>query len=482
MPGFVAAACPKVFSKASAVAAASSVPLLLLLLLLPQSAPAEAQGGSGGSSEDYETKYVAHVMPWFEHVDRRGMTGNHWCDPDFGNSYYESAFGRYSSADPVIIRRQLLLMKYAGLDGVWIDLQVEAWLPAIRAIVKEVVDLGMNFAIVVDNYAEPEIVDTVKDEMQDFMDLPNYYRVFGRPILPYYEHPWRWGSTKMPSWRARDGHRPYIIGTFSQHPTGELKEGFDSLFFWHTPDIGWLEAYYLSPDLSMKVGSVFHGWREGYADRKHVAPYFGYLEDTLDLARRHKPYFAQLVTWNDYTEGTMFEPAWLSNTSDPNRCADPTKSLWSDEVKTCSQINGNQVFNAGGVIPPCLQTTFEARAAKQGGGEAEGLTMCSGSGDEPCADVMDCSRPLGRIFGLPRAGCPGGPRSIYSDLAKVAQAIAGLPVENSTTRFQAIVEGWEPPHNDTVAMSAAGRTEPASLGGRHAFAAFLLAGLAASRS
>jgi len=459
-----------------------------LTFLLPLLAAVRAEGqptglrkgDEGGNLErrassdegtETETKYVAHVMPWFDRVTYRGVQGNHWCDADYGNSYYESVFGRYSSADPAVIRKQLLLMKTAGLDGVWIDLQIVEWLPSIRAIVKEATSLGMNFAVVVDNYAEPAIVDTVKDDMQRFMAMPNYYRVFGRPILPYYEHPWRWGSTKMPSWRASDGRRPFIIGTFMEHPDGKLPEGYDSLFFWHTPDIDWLDSYYKTPSLALKVGSVFHSWREAYADRKHVAPYMGYLESTLRLARQHRPYFAQLATWNDYTEGTMFEPAWLANVSSPSACADPRKSLWHDTEKTCAQIAGKAVFTAGGVIRPCTASAYEAAAAN--GNDTAVDMMCSGSGDEPCADVVDCSRPVGQLFGPPREGCPEGNRSAFAELVTLAGELAGLPAANASATFEAILHGWEPdlPAPDT-AMSAAAAAAPA--GGCFAFALAIL--------
>lgn len=198
----------------------------------------------------------------------------------------------------------------------------------------KVTALGMNFAVVVDNYAEADLVNTLKEPLRELMSMPNYYRVYGRAVLPYYEHPERQGSAQLPSWRSCDGHHLFVIGTFSAHNhTGELPPGYDSMFFWNSPDMEWLEEYYSSTSFKLKVGPVYRGWREAYRNMKQSPPYLGYLGHTLKLVRRHRPHFAQLVTWNDYGEGTMLEPSYLRNLEESG-CGDPRDTEWYSETRT----------------------------------------------------------------------------------------------------------------------------------------------------
>src|ERR1700754_2657048 len=77
-------------------------------------------------------KIFIHWMPWFETPASRGAWGYHWKmntqNPDIivnGKrqiaAYYYPKTGPYASGDPDIVEYQLLLMKYAGADGVFID-------------------------------------------------------------------------------------------------------------------------------------------------------------------------------------------------------------------------------------------------------------------------------------------------------------------------------------------------------------------------
>lgn len=165
--------------------------------------------------------------------------------------------------------------------------------------------LELRVAVVLDNYFHANLANMLRDDLQELMAQPHYYRIDGRPILPIFEHTARWGATVLPTWADREGRRPFVIGSYMAHLREEqVPVGFDSLFFWHSPDVAWLEAYYKSPKFQVKVGSVFRGWRESYKRHMHSPPYLGFLNTTLQLARDHRPHFAQLVTWNDYGEGT----------------------------------------------------------------------------------------------------------------------------------------------------------------------------------
>ena len=79
-------------------------------------------------------KVYVHYMPWFETKATNGGTwGVHWkmskCNPDSVDatgrrqiaSHYYPLVGPYASSDPNLIEYHLLLMKYAGIDGILID-------------------------------------------------------------------------------------------------------------------------------------------------------------------------------------------------------------------------------------------------------------------------------------------------------------------------------------------------------------------------
>src|SRR4051812_3369253 len=57
-------------------------------------------------------KIYVHLMPWFE------TPGFHW---DMVGRHYNPQIGPYHSGDSKVIEYQLLLMKYAGIDGVIVD-------------------------------------------------------------------------------------------------------------------------------------------------------------------------------------------------------------------------------------------------------------------------------------------------------------------------------------------------------------------------
>eukprot|EP00913_Durusdinium_trenchii_P029042 g27230.t1 len=46
-------------------------------------------------------------------------------------------------------------------------------------------------------------------------------------------------------------------------------------------------------------------------DRTLITPFLQMMGPTLDLASKFQPEFVQVITWNDYSEGTMIEPSWV---------------------------------------------------------------------------------------------------------------------------------------------------------------------------
>ncbi|MDA3851635.1 MAG: hypothetical protein PF447_10225 [Spirochaetaceae bacterium] len=82
---------------------------------------------------NYQSIWV-HYMPWFNTPEIRDSWGYHWtmnyCDPEQINaqgnrniaSYFTPLIGPYDSTDLAVLRYHALLMKAAGIDGVFIEI------------------------------------------------------------------------------------------------------------------------------------------------------------------------------------------------------------------------------------------------------------------------------------------------------------------------------------------------------------------------
>merc|ERR1712217_822399 len=78
----------------------------------------------------------------------------------------------------------------------------------------------------------------------------------------------------------------------------------------------YLSKFYADESNALKIGSVFPGYHDHYAESEGKAS-FGRLpeysgrtfEASVAQAFRHQPAFVQVATWNDFQEGTVLEPA-----------------------------------------------------------------------------------------------------------------------------------------------------------------------------
>ena len=123
-----------------------------------------------------QAKVYMHVMPWFHSKDHSGYWGIHWRmnnkNPDTvlpnGQreiaSHYYPLIGPYDSGDPDVVDYHVLLMKYAGVDGVLIDwygshaiLDYGTNLKNTNAIVEGVKKTGLGFAMVYEDNTAYEV-------------------------------------------------------------------------------------------------------------------------------------------------------------------------------------------------------------------------------------------------------------------------------------------------------------------------------------
>lgn len=146
--------------------------LLALLLCMGSTLPSE-KFTIKKVAKNFNGKVYVHIMPWFETKETNGGTwGIHWTmatqNPDVivdGNgkrqiaAHYSPEIGPYASGRDDVLYYQLLLMKYAGVDGIFIDWPgtVNVWdypqdLRNSEVIIRGTERVGLDFAIVYEDH------------------------------------------------------------------------------------------------------------------------------------------------------------------------------------------------------------------------------------------------------------------------------------------------------------------------------------------
>lgn len=303
---------------------------------------------------------LVHYMPWFEAKPLSSDWGWHWTmnhfQPDHTNaagrreiaSWYYPLIGPYDSADPAVLEYHVLLMKLAGIDGViadWygidrfndyavIDERTRALLKYVaRAKLKFCLcyeDRSIDAAAKAGRFAASEAVARAQEAMlyaqRQYFDHPNYLRQAGQPVLlnfgPIYFHQNdQWTAifsvlspTNQPKFFSLDRRLPMGTGGFawppmhlSQGTGGNLSLAALEGYLSHFEDDGSTWPGFISPS--------FPRFHDIYLQAKAGTSY-GTLADadgavfrcTLTRALTNRSCMVQLVTWNDFGEGTVLEP------------------------------------------------------------------------------------------------------------------------------------------------------------------------------
>lgn len=300
---------------------------------------------------------LMHYMPWYKTPDVRGSWGSHWTghqrqhDPDQTGedglpdiwSHYHPLIGLYDSTDRDVLECQLLQMKLAGVDGVvadWYGIAPHADYPEIHAATLALFaaarEAGMWLAVCYEDrsvkllvdwgklpadQAAASLADTFRWLQENWFEQPHYFRLAGRPLVlvfgPMYE-PFR----DPEPWRAAMAGLP-VRPAFSALHNLWRQAGADGGFSWVHVDpwdggfsdetvkvrIGEVFRYY-TQNPAEAMASAYPGFNDVYADRHRELDYRGgkVMEQTLEVAMKGPWKIIQLVTWNDYGEGTMIEP------------------------------------------------------------------------------------------------------------------------------------------------------------------------------
>lgn len=296
------------------------------------------------------TKIYVHYMPWFETNESSAdkKWGYHWTmankNPNTIGannrreiaSYYYPLIGPYHSGDKNVIENHLLLMKYSGIDGVLIDWYGTYDVYDYRMVKENTEQLiamldkvGLEYAIVYEDRVTKSAVDAgkaisvtaaAKTDLaymeKNYFDDANYIEVNGKPLLLNFgpivlQTPAEWTN---------------VFNTITTKPTFitlwdqsvEAGTNASGEYAWVYKDNSYLTNFYTNtkPKLNVAIGSAYPGFKDFYAEGGGGAV-IGWtiehnngatLDETLLMAKNANLNFLQLITWNDFGEGTMFEP------------------------------------------------------------------------------------------------------------------------------------------------------------------------------
>jgi hypothetical protein len=301
-------------------------------------------------SKSNSMKIYAHYMAWFETKESSSNQkwGIHWTmankNPDNilanGNreiaSYYYPSIGPYASGDKDVIEYHLLLMKYSGIDGVIID-----WYGATdvndyagvrkntEALISLIEKTGLSFAIdyedrtltdVVAQGAAATKVDGAQNDMvylqNNYFNNANYIKINSSPLLLTFgpivlQSETEWSQTFD------------VINTKScfltlWNESGDAGKNASGEYAWVWQNNTSLDNFYANriKNLSVAMGSAYPGFKDFYTaggwggatgwtiDAKDGATF----DENLQRAKNANIKYLQLVTWNDFGEGTIIEP------------------------------------------------------------------------------------------------------------------------------------------------------------------------------
>lgn len=299
---------------------------------------------------------MAHYMPWYQAPPVSESWGWHWTMNHFNPtqredgawtglaSHYTPLIGPYDSSDEAVLEYQTLLMKLSGIDGVIVDWygienfwDYGAIHSSTEKLFQAVEKAGLTFVICYEDQTLKHMIDNqhlaeedalahgqeVMKFLQDhWFGQEAYLKVSGKPVLftfgPQYFKGEAWGALfstldPQPLLFTLDKHYvPLQTASFPWPPMWASKAGVLS----HNALQQYLADFYAEAETrNYVVGGAFPGFHDIYEDAGAGSSY-GYLDAldgktfryTLQEALNYQPDMVQLITWNDYGEGTIIEP------------------------------------------------------------------------------------------------------------------------------------------------------------------------------
>jgi hypothetical protein len=305
---------------------------------------------------------MAYYMPWYTAKPYRNNWGWHWTmnhfNPDSIDasgerqiaSWYYPLIGPYDSCDPAVLEYHVLLMKLAGVDGVIVDWYGSAdyldYGDNNRATVKlfqYARRAGLKFSICYEDQTIQHLIEAnfitannaLTHAQQDMLYLQTnffadagYLRLKEKPVLLNFGPQHFTASTNWDEIFSvlEPSNQPAFFTEDNRIPAGSGAFDWPPMWMSQVPGTGGILSVaalrnYLA-DFDQKapawpafISSAFPRFHDIY-QRADVRNFWGYLGDrqgdtlreTLNRGMTNRSALVQIVTWNDFGEGTMVEP------------------------------------------------------------------------------------------------------------------------------------------------------------------------------
>jgi hypothetical protein len=306
---------------------------------------------------------LVHYMPWYVAKPYSSSWGWHWTmnhyNPDnIGAngqraiaSWYYPLIGPYDSADPVVLEYHVLLMKLAGLDGVIVDwygmdnyLDYGVNNQRTTALFNFTRKAGLEFCLCYEDQTIQQEVNggyitatgaiahaqqTLRYAETNYLVAPSYLRWNNQPVLlnfgpQYFKTSSDWQSifsvlnaTNQPAFFTEDNRLTVGRGAFDWPPMwmSRTNGGVLSVAQLETYLAAFEQKALAAPAWPAFISGAFPRFQDIY-QQAGVGTSYGYLDDrggdtlreTLGRAFTNASAFVQVVTWNDFGEGTIVEP------------------------------------------------------------------------------------------------------------------------------------------------------------------------------
>lgn len=296
-------------------------------------------------------KVYVHYLPWYQSKDYDGYWGQHWTmtnkDPDLLDenglnqiaSFYNPLIGPYSSSDPYLQEYHFLLMKLCGIDGVIFDWYGSRDMHdynliknATETFIPKLNNIDIDFSIMYEDrvaFMEEDgvVVDHVARAKQDlsyirdqYFPNNNYLEFNGNKIISMFgPH----NITNASDWDNiysvfDNFEQPELISLWGLQQN--LGNHFGGEFLWVAPDHLSAQDYYYQTYANtndITIGSAYPGfssyytaggWLQGSNDWTLPVNDGDTFIEVLNNNAHEVSDFVQIITWNDFGEGTMIEP------------------------------------------------------------------------------------------------------------------------------------------------------------------------------
>ena len=294
---------------------------------------------------------LVHYMDWFESKPISGKWGWHWTmnhyNPDIRKhghrqiaSHYYPLIGPYDSSDPNALKCQLMLMKMSGISGLVVDWygtdnfydysninrNLEKLIPLVQAA-------DLHFAVCYEDHTVAlEIKGGAFSEAQavqhgkllfrwmqkHLFSQSAYLKIDRKPVVLSFGNPF-YTSSQWTQIFSVLPQKPLYITESNRHGIAASCGAFD----WPNPEGGTQAAlkeqdtfYQRSDKWPFIIAAAFPRFHDIYS-QAGVSPSLGVVKGnhgatyrtTLTKAFQSRASIIQIVTWNDWGEGTQIEPS-----------------------------------------------------------------------------------------------------------------------------------------------------------------------------